>query len=80
MLLIGTSSCNCQIITETYTPSNAPLNECALQQRYNVIGWYCAEYMHVLIFVATGIHIWYCCNISIVFTTAIRQLKRVEAI
>ena len=38
-------------------------------------------YMHVLIFVATCIeHIWFCCNISFVFTTSIHELKRVEAI
>ena len=38
-------------------------------------------YMHVLIFVATCIeHIWFCCNISFVFTTGIHELKRVEAI
>ena len=38
-------------------------------------------YMHVLIFVATCIeHIWFCCNISFVFTSSIHELKRVEAI
>ena len=85
VISVGTSDCNCQMITEL------PYSfQCAFE-------WMCNErssgtesiyqraepscYMHVLIFVATCIeHIWFCCNISFVFTTGIHELKRVEAI